>query len=327
MVKTSKRVTVSSDNRITLAKDGYDNIINIDGNDYEMRNLSDTVKGNRGGNSNVFKLVVADNDDEDYEDESSSELIIKISNIQTNQSHSYYTQNRKQRFLREIIALKRANQYRLPNVVKIINHGEIKVQEKVFLYYTMEKGTSDLTDYLDERRSIQQKILLFTSILKGIKQLHGINIYHRDIKHDNIFMFGEECKIGDLGLMRFKKEDELALDNYQRLGAFGWETPEAMNKFLAEKSKNPEFTFDCNIDGSSDIFQLGKLFWFILQGNLPIGCLDIEDFKIEDAELFTVLEALLQHGKNHGAVTSRRPLNINSVETLLQPIAKKYGVA
>ena len=60
-------------------------------------------------------------------------------------------------------------------------------------------------------------------------------------------MFGEECKIGDLGLMRFKDEDDLAIDRNQRIGAFGWETPEAMNKFLTEAKGNPEFNF--RVDG------------------------------------------------------------------------------
>lgn len=139
-------------------------------------------------------------------------------------------------------------------------------------------------------------------------------------------MFGEECKIGDLGLMRFKYEDTLAIDNYQRLGAFGWECPEAMNKFLTENAKNPEFTFDCVIDESSDIFQLGKLFWYILQRNLPIGCMQSADFKIGDDELFDVLSKLLQHCKNRGAVVSRRPISIQAVETMIQPIARKYGI-
>jgi serine/threonine protein kinase len=321
-VYTSRKVLVSNDNRITLAKDEYDNYINIDGVDFILENLSE--RGSKGGNSNVFKIRVA-NEDEDYG--GGSEFIIKISNIHLEIPYSHFNHNRQQRFRREIIALRKAKKKGLSNVVKLIENGDIHIGNKTFPFYIMEKGNSDLTDYLSVRRTIQQKILLFQSILIGIKQLHGIEIYHRDIKHDNIFMFGEECKIGDLGLMRFKNEDYLPLDNNQRLGAFGWESPEAMNKFLAGKAQNPEFTFDCRIDESSDIFQLGKLFWYILQGNLPIGFLDQEDFKIEDSELFDLLISLLQHSKNSGLKTSRRPISIASVETLMQPIVKKYGVS
>lgn len=99
----------------------------------------------------------------------------------------------------------------------------------------MEKANCDLTDYLKVRRTTQQKILLFQSILDGMQQLYEIQIYHRDIKNDNIFIFGDECNIGDLGLMRFKDEDYLSIDNFQRIGAFGWECPEAMNFFLVNE--------------------------------------------------------------------------------------------
>ena len=326
MISTSKRVTTSTENRVKLGTDDYDNTITIDGVDYVLRSLSDEVGGNRGGNSSVFRLLVADEIDEDEPDIPVTEFIIKISNIPNNIPYSGFTHNRRQRFRREIVALKRARQNQLSNVVKIIDDGEIMIGAKTFYFYTMEKGSSDLNDYLSVRKTIQQKILLFQSILQGIKQLHTIKIYHRDIKHDNIFMFGEECKIGDLGLMRFKYEDTLALDNYQRLGAFGWECPEAMNKFLTEGAVNPEYTFDCVIDESSDIFQLGKLFWYILQGNLPIGCMQIDDFRIGDEDLFRVLEALLQHSKNTGALVTRRPLSVQAVEALMQPIARKYGI-
>jgi serine/threonine protein kinase len=321
MIIASKKITLLSDNKIRLSINGYDNVININGIDYEMKYLGDS-RGNKGGNSNVLRLQLLGID---YEDENPEEFIIKISKIPLNEPFSKYKHNRKARFKREILALRKADKYGLPNVVKLIDHGVIKVEEKIFPFYTMEKANSDLTDYLIPRRTIQQKIFLFQSILEGIKQLHSIRIYHRDIKHDNVFMFGEECKVGDLGLMRFKDEDNLALDREQRIGAFGWETPEAMNKYLTENKSDSEFSYDCSIDEASDIFQLGKLFWYILQGNIPIGCLHISDFKIDDSELFEVLTKLLQHGKTKDI--ERRPLNIVSVEQLIEPIARKYIVA
>jgi serine/threonine protein kinase len=323
MVYTSPRITVSPENRIKLAIDAFDNIITVNGIDYELKYLGD-LPGNRGGNSNVFKMQMVD--DQDQEGNEAMEYIIKISKIPLNTTYSAYNENRKGRFRREILALKMANRKRLSNVVKIIDDGAIRVGGKEFLFYTMEKASSDLTDYLRLRRSVQQKILLFQSILEGVKQLHSIDIYHRDIKHDNIFMFDNECKIGDLGLIRYRHEDNLALDKDQRIGAFGWETPEAMNKFLTENVEDPEFTFDCKIDECSDIFQLGKLFWYILQGNLPIGYLDIQDFRIDDPELYDLLLVLLQHGKDNGD-NGGRPLKISAIEELLQPIVKRYAVS
>lgn len=65
--------------------------------------------------------------------------------------------------------------------------------------------------------------------------------------------------------MRFEKEVYLSIDNFQRIGAFGWECLEVMSFFFGEGAiEDPKFTFVNNIDEASDIFQLGKLFWYTL---------------------------------------------------------------
>jgi hypothetical protein len=277
MVQTSKRVTLTNDNRVMLGKDKYDNIISIGEIDFEMKPLSNNMIGSRGGNSTVFKLVLANEDD--AEEYGSQEYVIKISNIDIRDQSSFCT-NRKKRFQREIIALKKANEKKLRNVVRMISHGEIQIQGRGFLFYTMEKANSDLTDYLKIRRTTQQKILLFQSILDGM----------------------------------------------QRIGAFGWECPEAMNFFFSERApENPEFAFDDKIDEASDIFQLGKLFWYILQGNLPIGCIEPEDFRIADTQLFNILLLLLQHGKTKHGSQNRRPITIREVKAMVAGVARKYA--
>jgi len=324
MIRTSKRITLTNNTKVLLAKDKYDNIISLNNIEFEMQPLYKNIPGNRGGNSTVLKLLLASDEDQDDID-SEIELVIKISNIDVN-DHSNYSFNRKRRFQREILALRKAEKKKLKNVVRIIHDGSILIEGKEFLFYTMERANADLTDYLKIRRSIQQKIFLFQSILQGMRELHELEIYHRDIKNDNIFIYGDECKVGDLGLIRFKSEDVLALDDDQRIGAFGWECPEAMNFFFSERAPdNPEFTFDDKIDEASDIFQLGKLFWYILQGNLPIGCIEPEDFRIADQQLFNVLLLLLQHGKTKHRSPNRRPLTIRDVQAMVAGIARKYA--
>jgi hypothetical protein len=92
-----------------------------------------------------------------------------------------------------------------------------------------------------------------------------------------------------------------------------------MNKLLTERTNSE---FDCKIDFSSDIFQLGKLFWFILQGNLPIGLVNKDDFLTDDLELFELICKMLEHKKG----ANRRPVNVNEVKELFKPFAKKYSV-
>lgn len=317
IIKTSTFVQLGDDNKIKLSPNGFDNIITLKGEEFQLKYLGNK-KGNKGGNSSVFKLTIPD--EEDYDEEA---IVIKISRISITGYRNKFQQNRLRRFQREIIGLRKSKVAGLSNVIEIFHYGEIEVQNKIFLFYTMEKADSDLTEFLKIKRSLQQKVFLFSGILDGIKQLHKIGIYHRDIKHDNIFIKDGNCKIGDLGLISFRNEDEVELDDDQKIGAFGWETPEAMNRLLTENVDVPEYDYDCFIDEQSDIFQVGKLFWYILQGNLPIGCLAFSDFRIQENDIYEFLLKLLQHSKQE----SRRPKTILEVEGLLKPIATQYFAA
>ena len=137
----------------------------------------------------------------------------------------------------------------------------------------MEKAESDLTEYLKTTElTIQQRFLICTEILTGIKELHSEDIYHRDIKPDNILFINGTWKISDLGLIGFREDDFKAKEIGMKIGPANWMSPEAFNKMYNEGDGYLNtYGFDCNLDEKSDIFQLGKLFWFIFQGNVPDG--------------------------------------------------------
>lgn len=317
MVQTSNNIQfISGTKQIKLAIDRYDNIVNIDGMDYALAYLNEAYPGSRGGNSNVFLLKDIE-EDELYR---ADDLVIKICNLSNNNHNSYRDRGRKKRFLREIIALRKALDQEISGVIKFIDSGEISVNGFIFSFFIMEKANRDLTDYLDINRDInlQQKLVLCNDIIESFKQLHTIDLYHRDIKHDNILIVDGKCKVGDLGLYKFKDEDKVDQIG-ERIGAFGWESPETMNKSLTEAKENNQYEFDCEIDFKSDIFQLGKLFWYIFQGNLPIGQLKVDDFLEGDNELFNVLTLMLSYDK------ATRP-DVDNLQTILTPIYKKYSV-
>ena len=154
--------------------------------------------------------------------------------------------------------------------------------------------------------------------MSGVNQLHNIGIYHRDIKHDNILLVNNQFKIGDLGLVQFQDRDsDIDVDN-EKIGPIGWLSPEATNKMLT-KNKRVGNVYDCAIDGKSDIFQLGKLFWYIFQANLPLGQLQQADHNFNDNDIFNVISLMLQHQKQ------RRP-DVATINTLLQPIIQRLGI-
>ncbi len=314
IVKLSRRIKWNPKFRqIRLAFDSADNILTINGLDYQLRYLDD-IKGNKGGNSNVFLLMDPENIQEENE-----YLIIKICNKPLEKS----TQKYQRRFQRELVALRKAKAAKKSNIIEYFHHGILLINKMQFPFYTMEKADWDLTKFLRENDiDVDQKLLLCLSILKGFKELHELKIYHRDIKHDNVFLLNRECKIGDLGLVRFREDDFDFVQSEigDRIGAYGWESPETMNKFLTEKYD--DLDFDIEIDSKSDIFQLGKLFWYIFQGNLPIGQVTLDDFEIKDLQIFEIIFAMLQQSKG----VARRIQSIDDVEAKLYPIAKERAI-
>lgn len=300
---------------IICSKNPWDNILEHNNVFYRIEKLTEDVdknEGGKGGNSSVFKLF--DPNEEMY-------YVIKFCKYNLNLlSKNDWIKQRIYRFENEITALENAKNIGLDNIIEILFSGEMKIGSGKYRYYVMEKGEKDLTDYLAENElTIQQKILLCDQVLKGVKQLHDeLRVYHRDIKPDNIFFVGDIWKIGDLGLIDFRDEDQNIDDLREKIGPYGWLSPEVTNKLLCEGTQL-EKKFPCKIDTTSDIFQLGKLFWYIFQGNIPIGQISNEDFKTDDNTIFLIIKLMLQYSKD------RRP-SMEEIENEFKKVYSRYGI-
>lgn len=292
---------------IILSKDKTKNYIKHQNYDFRLVPFNDFYSFGKGGNSFIFKIQ---DPNDNFEDR-----IIKICKSPL-ESNNYRDNKRRNRFYREIDALKLAKEKNF--IIKYYFDSTINIENKTFIFYVMEKGETDLKEYiLSTKLSIQEKVLFCIQIIKSLNELHSLQIYHRDIKPDNIFFISEKLwKIGDLGLISFRQEDESLDDPNEMIGPRGWISPEAMNKFLTYEI-NTEFKFDCKIDDKSDVFQLGKLFWFIFQCNVPIGQLTRDDFHIEDDDIFELLFWMLFHSKE-------KRHNLNEVNEKFKPLASKY---
>ena len=293
---------------ILLSPDEEDNYIQIEHEDFLLMPLNDDFEKSKGASSNLFILIDPNSESEDR--------VIKICKSPLSDGRN----SRIKRFEREIRAFRLAKKNNLRNVIDFIKSGQVEIANETFLYFIMEKADEDLTSFLERNRfdfTPNQKLTFCVNILNGVKQLHKIRIYHRDIKHDNILLVDGAFKIGDLGLIRFRNEDQVDRVN-EKIGPIGWLSPEATNKMLTNK-KDIIYTYDCDIDANSDIFQLGKLFWYVFQGNLPIGQILLEDYEINEDDIFQIIFSMLQYKK------SRRP-TIANLEALLQPLKIKYGV-
>ena len=294
---------------IILSGNELKNYIQIENEDFLLKNLNENFETSKGASSNIFVLHDSNGEVEDR--------VIKICKSPISQGIN----KRIKRFKREIRAFKLASSKPLSQVIEFYTSGEIEILNETFLYIVLEKADEDLASYMLRNKfrfTPNQKFNFCINILNALKQLHTIGIYHRDIKHDNILVVNGEFKIGDLGLVTFQDRD-FSMDRInEKIGPYGWLSPEATNKMLT-KNKRIDYTYDCEIDAGSDIFQLGKLFWYVFQGNLPIGQLLLDDYEIDEDDLFQVIFSMLQYKK------SRRP-TIANIEAMLLPLKIKYGV-
>ncbi|MDG1571400.1 protein kinase [Robiginitalea sp. M366] len=293
------------------------NIVNIDGVDYIPYYLDNHSPGNRGGNSHVLKLIEAQSFDEDegYPDE--PDLVIKICNSEKGRKRE---DNRSKRFDIEIQALLECSAKRIPNLMKIYHNGLAQIEDKRGLkcqhrFYTMQYAACDLSTYLaNNKLSLIDKIQLLIDIANSLKNLWELKYYHRDLKPDNILFIDNEWVISDLGLID-KRDENFEIDKpAEWIGPRGWMSPESMNKFLCE-GRPWESHHDCKIDHSSDLYQLGKIYWFILQGNSPEGGIRRSDFQIQDEGLYQIIRTLLNNSKNR---------RISDIEDLIGLLKRQY---
>lgn len=308
-------------NNIYIDNEISNNVITIDNIDYYAYYVNPEYKNSKGANSIVLVLYQAQNFT-DYEN-SIPDQVIKISN-----KRDYDTKRSEfnDRFYREIEALEQCKERKIHHVVTISSSGQLSCTAKnrrgedvsyIFPFYTMEYASSDLKNYMENNNILFcDKINLCLQIANGLRELNEIGFYHRDLKPDNILIFDDTWKIGDLGLIAFRDKDNIYEKKNDFIGPKGWLSPEAMNKYL--QSDNNKYQFDCDIDHQSDIFQLGKVFWYILQGNAPIGNICRSDFFDEHDDMYNVLKYMLNHSKK------KRPISIDYVIGELSRIMKKY---
>jgi serine/threonine protein kinase len=278
------------------------NLITINKTDYIFKKLS--VDGNKGANSIILKIYsqiqISSIDDYDKLDDINPDKIIKILNKsfkKTNKSPRYYAAHK--RFLNEVKALNICKENKSLNVIDIYESGECKINHKLYLYYTMEAADSDLKDFIENKHGnlgYEDKLKLCIELLEGLKELDSNNYYHRDIKPDNIFIVKDKWKIGDLGLVDGRELEYRIPETSKFIGPRGWISPEVMNKYLTEE-KEFKNNFDCIIDTQSDIFQMGKLFWYIFQHNAPIGTVKYNDFDKEYKEVYPILKTMINYSK------------------------------
>lgn len=123
-------------------------------------------------------------------------------------------------------------------------------------YMIFEKADGDVRSYLNFSTNIDNawKLRSLHNIATGIKQLHGIEISHQDVKPSNIFIFDNAVsKVGDLGRALCESlSSPHASMNFA--GDNRYAPPEVYHRFVLPDWKNKVFAIDCYLLGSMACF-------------------------------------------------------------------------
>lgn len=169
----------------------------------------------------------------------------------------------KKRFAREIRLMEKMNsQY----VIPIIECGEFQENP----YFTMPIAEMSLQEEIDNLN--EEKIYsIFLAVCQGIHEIHNINdsdnaIIHRDIKPENILKYRGQYVISDLGIaVDTTRNTQMLTRLDQIIGTPGYIPPEWQ---LVGSS--------ARADIRSDVYQLGRLLYYMLKKEIPMG--ELEDF-------------------------------------------------
>ena len=191
------------------------------------------------------------------------------------------------------------------NIVKII---DICLEDQVLLLFMTNCPLGDLNKYFwSKGLKIKDKIDIMKDVANGIVYLHSKNVVHRDIKPDNILVFGDSkitAKLSDFDLSKVLDPDIATSVMTSNVGTFWFKAPE-----FFQRTQNEQIYYHRNVD----VFAAGLTFLAMIQynsGNLiphietprnesevhaPIGSLIAERIKYQVSDLDVVV---IDHTEN-----------------------------
>ncbi len=153
---------------------------------------------------------------------------------------------------------KTITQFEHPNIISAYDFGTVRVCENPQLlsrkFLVLEYcDTQDIIKYLSNAE-FKDKIKIIYQICHAVHTIHKAGFIHRDLKPENILLDSTtgKIKITDLGLAI--GHEQINLD----------ELPAGTLSYLA-----PEILRGDKFDYRADIYSLGILFYYILNGKLP----------------------------------------------------------
>ena len=202
----------------------------------------------KGGNGAVFRC---------YHAQTNEQLAVKFLRI--------LDKVRRERFAFESLILYDLDH---PNVLPIRDSGFLETTFRYpipfivteFFSRNVDRSVSKLGVF-----SIEETKKYGKQLCEAFDYIHSLGVVHRDIKPSNCLIEGYRLVIGDFGLAKTNTEEGAdrfwrgdLTDTNERVGSIPWMSPE-LRKYAQEKS--------IEVDHRSDLFQIGKVLWYMHTGN------------------------------------------------------------
>ncbi|MBQ0943431.1 protein kinase [Ideonella sp. 4Y16] len=202
------------------------------------------------------------------------------------------------RFRREVRLMK---DFKGNSRVMQVIYSNLEHEPPYFVMKHYEEG--DLTGIVPKLRDdYEEQERVFDAMIDCIAELHAEEVFHRDIKPQNFLVDGDEIVVSDFGL-----STEIDSSTLFTRSTMGWGTPGYLP---------PEFCLPGgfkNADASSDVFMLGKTFYFLLTGRDPTYLLPDDVPK----PLMVVIER---------CCVAHKPGRYQSLSSLRQSLTSAYDV-
>ncbi|MGC4065868.1 MAG: serine/threonine-protein kinase [Polyangiaceae bacterium] len=163
-----------------------------------------------------------------------------------------------------------------PNIVRVLDYGA-SLDERPFL--VMEPLRGETLGALLARRPhqpVELALMIATEAAKGLAAAHAQQVFHRDVKPDNLFLIGPRgaptgVKVIDFGMAKLPRSN----------GTSGVHTVLGTIEYMA-----PEQVMADPVDARTDVYGLGILLFRLLTAHLPFEApLGLES--VESSALFS----------------------------------------
>lgn len=173
----------------------------------------------------------------------------------------------RERFRREA---KNAQKLGHPNVIEIYDHGETD-DGTAFIVMELLRGEHLGAVIARGPMLVERSVHVMVQIARGLARAHDLDVMHRDVKPENVFLCKREdgrdlVKLLDFGIAKSRADSRLTGQGE----LFG--TPQYMA---------PERIMGSDATPTSDLYALGVVFYEMLTGELPFDAEDVASFFVK----------------------------------------------